>query len=94
MSQLHELSCPGCGEAIDASSLKEGDLIECQSCADLSLKLVRQEGKLALKQIHRVSCPLCDKKFEVPEEARPGDVMTCCGRTFRLTYEFGTYALE
>jgi len=48
----------------------------------------------AVRQIHRVSCPVCDQKLEVPEEARPGDMMTCCGQTFRLTYEFGAYALE
>lgn len=94
MPPAQELSCPGCGEAIDISSRKEGDLMECASCADLMLKLMRQEGKLALRQIYRVSCPLCDKKLEVPEDARPGDTMSCCSRTFRLTYEFGAYALE
>lgn len=94
MLQVPKIPCPGCGEAIDTSSLKEGDFIECQSCADLILKLVRHEGKLALKQIHRVSCPLCDKKLEVPEDAQPGDTMSCCAQTFRLTCEFGAYALE
>ena len=94
MPQAPELLCPGCGEAIDINSLKEGDLMECTNCADLTLKLVRQKGKLTLRQIHRVSCPLCDKKLEVPEDARPGDTMSCCGQTFCLTYEFGAYALE
>ncbi len=94
MPQAPELLCPGCGEAIDINSLKEGDLMECASCADLTLKLVRQKGKLALRQIHRVSCPSCDKKLEVPEDAQLRDTMSCCGQTFYLTYEFGAYALE
>ena len=88
------VTCPGCGEEVDISSLKAGDRIECANCADLTLELVCQEGELTLRPVHRVSCPLCSQRQEVPEDARPGDTMTCCGRTFRLTYEFGTYALE
>ena len=86
--------CPGCGEEVDISSLKEGDRFECANCAGLTLELVRREGELTLRQVHRVSCPLCSQILEVPEHARAGDMMTCCGRTFRLTYEFGAYALE
>ncbi len=86
--------CPGCGEEVDVSGLKEGDRFECTNCAGLILELVRREGELALRQVHRVSCPLCSQILEVPEHARAGDMMTCCGRTFRLTYEFGAYALE
>ena len=88
------LTCPGCGEEVDISGLKEGDRFECANCASLTLELVRQEGKLSLRQVHRVSCPLCNQMLEVPEHARAGDMMTCCGRTFRLTYECGAYALE
>ncbi|HEV8716150.1 MAG TPA: hypothetical protein VGX03_25410 [Candidatus Binatia bacterium] len=76
------------------SSLTEGDRFECTNCADLTLELMRREGELTLRQVHRVSCPLCNQMLEVPEHARPGDIMICCGQTFRLTYEFGTYALE
>ncbi len=86
--------CPGCGEKVNISSLKEGDRLECANCAGLTLELGQREGKFSLRQIHRVSCPLCSQMLEVPEYARAGDTMTCCGRTFRLTYEFGTYALE
>lgn len=86
--------CPGCGEAVDISSLTEGDRLECANCAGLTLELVRQEGKLTLRQVHRVSCPLCSQRHEVSEDAKAGDAMTCCDRTFRLTYEFGAYALE
>jgi len=88
------LVCLGCGEEVDISGLKEGDRFECINCASLTLELVRQEGKLTPRQVHRVSCPLCDKKLEIPEDAQPGDTMNCCGQTFRLTCEFGVYALE
>ena len=86
--------CPGCGEAVDISSLKEGDRLECANCAGLTLELVRREGELTLRQVHSVSCPLCSQILEVPEHSKAGDTMACCGRTFRLTYEFGAYALE
>lgn len=39
-------------------------------------------------------CAACQRDVEVPEEARPGDALTCCGRIYRLTYEFGAWALE
>jgi hypothetical protein len=55
---------------------------------------VRQEGEFTWRQIHHVSCPLCGQMLEVPEHTKAGDTMICCGRMFRLTYEFGTYALE
>ena len=87
-------TCPGCGEEIDVGSLTEGGRFECTSCAGLTFELVRWEGGLTLRQVHRVSCPRCNQMLEVPEHARPGDMMTCCGQTFRLTYEFGAYALE
>ena len=86
--------CPGCGEKVNLSGLKEGDRFECASCAGLTLELVRREGECTLRQVHWVSCPVCDQMLEVSEHARAGDTMTCCGRTSRLTYEFGTYALE
>lgn len=91
---MPSLTCLGCGEEIDISGLKEGDRFECANCADLTLELVRRESELTLRQVHRVSCPLCDQILEAPEHARPGDIMTCCDRTFRFTYEFGSYALE
>jgi hypothetical protein len=55
---------------------------------------VRREGELTLRQVHRVSCPLCGQMREVPAHVKAGDAIICCDRTFRLTYEFGTYALE
>lgn len=91
---MSSVTCPGCEEEVDISNLKEGDRFECANCADLTLELVRQEGRFTLRQVHQVSCPLCNQMREVPEHAKAGGTMTCCGWTFRLTYEFGTYALE
>jgi hypothetical protein len=91
---LPSLTCLGCGEAVDISSLKEGDRFECANCAGLTLELVHREGEISLRQVYRVSCPVCGQMLEAPEHARAGDTMTCCERTFRLTYEFGAYALE
>lgn len=88
------LTCLGCGEEADISGLKEGNRFECANCASLTLELVRQEDGLTLRQVHRVSCPSCSRVLEVPKHAKAGDTMTCCGRMFRLTYEFGAYALE
>src|SRR5262249_21209770 len=86
--------CPGCGEGVDIGGLKEGDRLACVNCAGLTLELVRRNGGLTLRQVHRVSCPHCNQMLEVPEHAKPRDTMSCSGRTFRLTYDFGTYALE
>lgn len=41
-----------------------------------------------------VSCPDCDRAIELTEGAQAGDIVRCCGKDFRLTYEFGSYALE
>ena len=91
---MSSITCPGCGEAVDIGSLKEGDRFDCANCADLTLELVHWESELTLRQVHWVSCPLCSQRHEVSEEAKAGDTMACCGRTFHLTYECGAYALE
>ena len=88
------LICPGCGEEVDISDLQEGDRFDCVNCAGLLLELVRQEGELHLRPVPQVSCPCCSQMLEAPAHAKPGDLMSCCNRTFRLTYEFGAYALE
>jgi len=30
----------------------------------------------------------------LPEDARPGDTIRCCGRAYRLTFEYGVFAAE
>ena len=43
---------------------------------------------------YRVSCPDCERTVTLPEEARAGDLIECCGRRYRLTFEYGAYAAE
>lgn len=60
----------------------------------MRLRLKEKEGNLVLEVAHKVSCPICEKEIILPEDAKAGDKMSCCGREFVLTYEFGAYALE
>ena len=43
---------------------------------------------------HRVSCPDCNTVITLPEDARAGDTIECCGRRYRLTFEYGAFAAE
>ncbi|MDI3299689.1 MAG: hypothetical protein QJR08_11080 [Bacillota bacterium] len=47
-----------------------------------------------MQRVFVVSCPGCEREIELPEGARPGDTIRCCGRDYRLTYAYGSYALE
>jgi hypothetical protein len=71
-----------------------GDLVECPNCAGHALR-VREEGaRWSATLTYRVSCPDCDEVITLPEGAGGGDTMSCCGRTYRLTFEFGAFAAE
>jgi len=41
-----------------------------------------------------VSCPECDKVITLPEHVKAGDTVSCCGQTYKLTFEFGAFAAE
>ena len=41
-----------------------------------------------------VSCPVCRKRIVLPEGVKARDRITCCGKEYVLTYEFGTFAGE
>jgi len=30
----------------------------------------------------------------LPQDAKPEDTVSCCGRTYRLTFEYGAFAAE
>ncbi|MGH7820906.1 MAG: hypothetical protein ACREQ9_14155 [Candidatus Binatia bacterium] len=88
------VACPGCGSAIDEAALVRGSRIECPLCAGLVLEVVEKGRGLDVREVHFASCPVCDARIEVPRDAAAGATMGHCGRTFRLTLEFGAYALE
>jgi len=90
---MDEIFCPGCGERVLLRGLKIGDRIDCTNCADLTLRLEEKDGQYTLVDIPKVSCPSCDRILEVPDGLGPGDVMTGCGVDYKLTYEFGAYAI-
>jgi hypothetical protein len=41
-----------------------------------------------------VSCPNCDELLTLAEDAQAGDLVTCCGRDYRLTFEYSAFAAE
>jgi len=43
---------------------------------------------------HKVSCPACDQILVLPETAKLGDLIECCGRRYRLSFEYGAFAAE
>lgn len=45
-------------------------------------------------EVKKVSCPDCDRVMELPDEAKAGDIITCCGKQYRLTYEWGAFSAE
>lgn len=53
-----------------------------------------QEGGWAASLTYRVSCPECARQVTLPEGAKAGDTIECCGRRYRLTFEYGAFAAE
>lgn len=91
---MRAIPCPGCGQQIPEFELTPAKRIECEHCAGLVLEVETGGGALVLRQVHFASCPACDARLEVPRDAVAGQEMRHCGRTFRLTYESGAWALE
>ncbi len=87
--------CPDCGAGIELpKEVKSGDLVECPNCAGHALRVKEEGGRWLATLAHRVSCPGCEDLVTVPEDAKAGDVIACCGRRYRLTFEFGAFAAE
>lgn len=91
---MNNLICPGCGDSVSSVKLHPGDIINCPNCANLTLKLGRKEGRLVLVEVPKASCPSCDRLLILPDNVQPGDLVQCCGKNHKITYEFGSYALE
>ncbi len=87
--------CPECGPALPVPpDARSGDVLECPNCAGLVLRLREDEGRWSATLAHRVSCPGCDEVITLPEGVVAGDTLSCCGRTYRLTFEYGAFAAE
>jgi hypothetical protein len=74
--------------------VRSGDLVECPTCAGLLLRIRGGAGAWSATLVHRVSCPNCDALVTLPEDAKPGDPVNCCGRDYRLTFKYGAFAAE
>ena len=92
---MRGVKCPECGRELELSeTANSGTIIDCPFCAGFSLRLVKEVGHFSAVVLKRVSCPSCDRLIFLSDEARAGDIIRCCGKEFRLTYEFGSFALE
>ena len=87
--------CTDCGAMIELPpGVGSGDLVDCPDCAGHALRVREEGGRWSATLAYRVSCPDCEAVITLPEGARDGDTMSCCGRTYRLTFEFGAFAAE
>jgi len=92
MSAVH---CPDCGAVVELpAGVRSGDLVECPNCAGHALRVREEGGRWSATLAYRVSCPDCDQVMILPENVKVGDTVSCCGRTYRLTVEFGAFAAE
>jgi len=53
-----------------------------------------EEDRWVATIAHRVSCPDCERVITLSEDAKAGDAVECCGRRYRLTFEYGAFAAE
>lgn len=87
--------CPDCDDLVDVpADAQPGDLLACPNCAGHALRLRTDSGRWMATVAHRVSCPACDELLTLPETAKAGDTIDCCGRRYRLTFDFGAFAAE
>ena len=92
---MTRVTCPDCGVVIKLPvRIESGGLVECPHCAGHLLRVRNEAGTWSAAIAHRVSCPSCDEMLTLPEDARPGDLANCCGRDYRLTFEYGAFAAE
>ena len=87
--------CPDCGALIELpKGIKSGDLGECPNCAGQALRIHEDAGRWSATLAYRVSCPACDEAMTLPDGVKAGDTVRCCGRTYRLTFDYGAFAAE
>jgi hypothetical protein len=56
--------------------------------------LREDRGEWSATIAHKISCPNCDRVITLDASAKAGDVVECCGRRYRLTFEYGAFAAE
>jgi hypothetical protein len=56
--------------------------------------LREEKGRWSATLAYKVSCPNCEQMITLVESAKAGDVVQCCGRSYRLTFEYGAFAAE
>ncbi len=87
--------CPDCGAQIELlPGVGSGDLVECPNCAGHLIRVREDAGVWSASLAHRISCPNCSELVTLPEDAKPGGLVNCCGRDYRLTFEYGAFAAE
>jgi len=63
-------------------------------CAGLFLNLIEEGWHFSAVALKTVSCPRCDRMIVLSDNVHAGEIIRCCGKEFRLTHEFGSFALE
>jgi hypothetical protein len=87
--------CPGCSEVrVFDPDVQVGDVVSCDSCAGVLFRLVQDHGAYHLRELPQASCPVCGVMPRLPDHVQAGASTEHCGQTFRVTYAYGTYALE
>ncbi len=92
---MKTVHCPGCLLDVEIpAEAGHGYQFDCENCAGLTLRLEERGGQLVAVEVKKVSCPNCDRLIELPGDARAGDIITCCGKRYQLSYEWGSFAAE
>jgi hypothetical protein len=92
---MGSVRCPDCGVLIELPErARSGDLVECPNCAGHSIRVREDAGRWSATLAYRVSCPACDDVTTLAEDVTAGDIIRCCGRSYRLTFEYGAFAAE
>ncbi len=95
MDEERRLLCPGCGKMVLVpAEVMPNDMIDCPNCAGIKLRLMIEDGKEVLRLVQMVTCPACGERFPFDDDTPAGTIVELCGEEFRLTKEFGAFALE
>jgi len=90
-------SCNGCGQEIAIpDGIKRGEIFECDcpNCAGLSLRASEKDGVWSVTEVKKASCAVGDETLILSDDVKVGDIIECHGIKQRVTYAYGTYALE